>query len=207
MMQARGYTVHRNVDDVDEDDERYQCCCGVFHIVTGAKIISVFLLLFALGIVFFNHTIYSESSPETDFSVVLYIIDVIVLGYVGILCFGVFSGRRTFLLPFIIFQTITTAIFSLVLVCYAVLGSITNFIRDQHNNEELRELYKMHGLNASDEKIQTIVSCSILFALLVICVGLIYTWTVFYFTYSYMKSKDACRAVESGYKRARISAA
>ncbi|KAK0407096.1 hypothetical protein QR680_018993 [Steinernema hermaphroditum] len=208
MPQVRCYKTHSEMASclLDDDDERYQCCCGVFHIVTGAKIISVLLVVLAVGIVFFNHTINSESSPGLIFTVVLYLIDVVVLTYVSVLCFGVFSGRKSFLLPFIVFQTIATAIFSLVLVSYAVLGSVTDFIREQHNNESLKAFYETQGWNPKDEKIQTIVSCSILFVLLVICVCLIYTWTVFYFTYSYLNAREACNGIEFGCKRTRIVA-
>uniref|UniRef100_A0A1I7YZR8 MARVEL domain-containing protein n=1 Tax=Steinernema glaseri TaxID=37863 RepID=A0A1I7YZR8_9BILA len=193
MPQVRSYNSHAAIAECpDDDDERYQCCCGIFHIVTGAKIVSVLLVVMAIAVVCFNHIIYAESSSQTNFSVVLYIIDVVILGYVGILSFGVFSRRRSLLLPFIVCQTITTAIFSLVLVSYAVLGSVTDFIRQQHNNERLRAFYETQGWNPNDEKIQTIISCSILFVLLVICVCLVYTWTVFYFTYSYLKAREPC---------------
>uniref|UniRef100_A0A915HMQ4 MARVEL domain-containing protein n=1 Tax=Romanomermis culicivorax TaxID=13658 RepID=A0A915HMQ4_ROMCU len=102
--QSLTYTapIRSGVSGVDEDDPRYKCCCGAMHVRTGAMVLAVVELVFAvLGVLGAVSGGGRYKSGTQGGSFLNGVVTIIVC---SLMIYGLRKTRRYFLVPHMVFQ-------------------------------------------------------------------------------------------------------
>uniref|UniRef100_A0A915HP01 MARVEL domain-containing protein n=1 Tax=Romanomermis culicivorax TaxID=13658 RepID=A0A915HP01_ROMCU len=132
--QAVTYTapIRSGVSGINEDDPRYKCCCGVMHVRTGAMVLAIVELVFAvlgvLGAVSGGGGHYKSGTQGGSFFNGAVTILVCSLMLYGLRKTSNFICRRYFLVPHMVFQVlaiIACFIFAVIFIIGAIGAGAT----------------------------------------------------------------------------------
>uniref|UniRef100_A0AC35GPV6 Uncharacterized protein n=1 Tax=Panagrolaimus sp. PS1159 TaxID=55785 RepID=A0AC35GPV6_9BILA len=186
---------------IEDGSPELKCCCGIFHIRTGARILAILHMIFYLTAITLNLYINGIGG------VGVLICSLSLLFYASALVIGVILEKRYLLLPFLIIQATLTIILSILAIGYGIVGAASDSLLYAHKNVTMvRELYEVHHFDPDDEKTQTLFSCGLLVTLIVLAAFSAYICLVFKDAYSYFKKKEEMIGPDRGYQRGKIVA-
>ncbi|KJH44369.1 hypothetical protein DICVIV_09609 [Dictyocaulus viviparus] len=104
----------------DQNDRKYKCLCGQFHIRTGSRIVAVFLNIFiAINLIFSltrTPTVVFYTLMTSVFAVVVF----------GSLLYGVYKEKRLFLIPYLVLQILSVGVIVAVLLSYIIAIAVNS---------------------------------------------------------------------------------
>uniref|UniRef100_A0A7E4VLN1 MARVEL domain-containing protein n=1 Tax=Panagrellus redivivus TaxID=6233 RepID=A0A7E4VLN1_PANRE len=185
---------------IEDNSRGHRCLCGVLHISTGARILS---LLHFLGIIILITGNFYVNGVGT---IGQFISSIALIVYAAVVTVGVFGEKRLLLLPFLIVQAITAILLLIAALIYGVAGIISDSIAYAHTNSPvIRDLYKVHDLDPDNQKTRAVFSCGLLLALVLLGSLNAYVFIVFRRAYIYFKQKEDMIG-PSGYQRGKVIA-
>ncbi|CAJ0916360.1 unnamed protein product, partial [Mesorhabditis belari] len=167
----------------DQNAKKYQCFCGNLHIKKGARIVSCLLALSLAVTVIFSLTRTATVAFQNLFSAAF---GVVVF---GMLLYGVFKEKRLYVLPYMIFQTI-----SLVLTFISLIALLIMVATNSNAISQLAQDYgSLEQLGMSQDDFNKALSGFVVFMIIFICIsGLVeaYFLEVIYRFYTFLKDRE-----------------